>query len=110
MNAEANVRERLAAIEARNQEIADAQMLRLVELQRELERVSAEADRARTTAAKANREAAANLGQPPAPKQSAAAASQPRPIEAKPNHLTPEFDLIDAVVAGTPVPLWERTA
>jgi len=103
MNAEASVRERLAAIEARNQEIVDAQMLRLIELQRELERVSAEA--------KANREAAPNLGQPPAPEQSAAAESLPRPVEAKPNHLTPEFDLIDAVVAGSPpVPLWERTA
>jgi hypothetical protein len=130
MNAEANVRERLAAIEARNQEIADAQMLRLVELQRELERVWAEADRARTAAEKVNREAAVNLGQPlapkqsaaaesqprpvgqpPAPKQSTAAESQPRPVEAKPNHLTPEFDLIDAVVAGSPpIPLWERTA
>jgi chromosome segregation ATPase len=112
MNAEANVRERLAAIEARNQEIVDAQMLRMVELQRELDRVSAEADRARPTAEKANREAPApNLAQPPAPKQSAAAEPQPRPVEAKPNHLTPEFDLIDAVVAGSPpIPLWERTA
>jgi hypothetical protein len=111
MNAEANVREQLAAIGARNQEIVDAQMLRLVELQRELERVSAEADRARTAAERVNREATPNLGQPPAPTQPAAAESQPRPVEAKPNHLTPEFDLIDAVVAGSPpVPLWERTA
>ena len=111
MNAEANMREQLAAIGARNQEIVDAQMLRLVELQRELERVSAEADRARTAAERVNREATPNLGQPPAPDQPAAAESQPRPVEAKPNHLTPEFDRIDAVVAGSPpVPLWERTA
>ena len=98
MDAEANVREQLTPMQARNQEIVDAQMLRLVELQRELERTSAEAERPH---------AAERI----VPEPSGGAQSQPRPVEAKRNHLTPEFHVLDAAVAGSPpVPAWERIA
>jgi len=104
MEAEARVREELTAMQARNQEIVDAQMLRLVELKRELERASAQADRARAAGDAANREAVAKLAQ-------RVPAEQPRPVETSRNQLTPEFDAIEAVLAGSPpVTAWERIA
>jgi len=104
MEAEARVREELTAMQMRNQEIVDAQMLRLVELKRELERASAEADRARAAADVANREAVAKLAQ-------RVPAEHARPAETSRNQLTPEFDAIEAVLAGSPpVPAWERIA
>jgi hypothetical protein len=107
MEAEARVREELTALQTRNQEIVDAQMLRLVELKRELERASAEADRARVAADAANREAVAKLAQRVAPEP-------PRPVEPSRNQLTPEFEAfeaIEAALAGSPpVPAWERIA
>lgn len=110
MDSEAKMREQLAALQVRNQEIVDAQMLRLVELKRELERASGEADRSRA-AERANREAAPKPAERVVSEQPGGAASQPRPVEAKRNQLTPEFHDIDAVVAGSPpVPSWERIA
>jgi hypothetical protein len=118
IDAEAKLRERLAAMEARNQamearnqEIVDAQMLQLVELKRELQRTSTDADRTRATAETANRDATAKPGERAVSEQPGAIEPQPRPMEAKRNHLTPEFEAIDAVLAGSPpVPAWERTA
>jgi len=109
--AEARVREELNAMLARNQEIVDAQSLRLVELRRDLESASAEADRARAAAESANREAVAKLAQRAIHEQPRAVESQPRPVEANRNLLTPQFDAIEAVLAGSPpVAAWERTA
>jgi hypothetical protein len=109
--AEARVREELNALLTRNQEIVDAQSLRLVELKRELESASAEADRAREAAELANREAVAKLAQRAAHEQSGALESQPRPVEANRNLLTPRFEAIEAVLAGSPpAAAWERIA
>lgn len=116
--AEARVRGELNAMLTRNQEIVDAQSLRLVELKRELESASAEADRARAAAESANREAVAKLAQRAVHEQPRVVESQPRVVESQPrpvepnrNLLTPQFDAIEAVLAGSPpVAAWERTA
>jgi chromosome segregation ATPase len=109
--AEAKVREELNAMLARNQEIVDAQSLRLVEMRRDLECASAEADRARAAAESANREAVAKLAQRAVHEPPRAVESQPRPVEANRNLLTPQFDAIEAVLAGSPpVAAWEKTA
>jgi hypothetical protein len=110
-DAEASVREELNAMQARNQEIVDAQTLQLVELKRQLERASAEADLARAAAESANREAVAKLAQRAVLEQPRAVESQPRPVEANRNLLTPQFEAIDAVLAGSPpVAAWEQSA
>jgi hypothetical protein len=109
--AEARVREELNAMLARNQEIVDAQTLRLVEMKRELEAACGEADRARAAAELANREAVAKLAQRAAHELPRAPESQPRPVEANRNLLTPEFEAIEAVLAGSPpAAAWERIA
>lgn len=105
-------------MQARNQEIVDTQMLRLVELKRELEVASAEADRARVAAETANREAVAKLGQrveqqQPRPQPVQPEQPRPQPVRRDPtlNDIDPEFAAIEAVLAGSPpVPAWERTA
>jgi hypothetical protein len=79
-DAEASMREELNAMQARNQEIVDAQTLRLMELKRELERASAEADRARAAAELANREAVAKLAHRSVLERPRAVESQPRPV------------------------------
>jgi hypothetical protein len=105
MQAEAKAREELTALQARNQEIVDAQMLRLVELKRELEQASTEADRSRAAAETANKEAVAKLTRRPAP------AAQQIVLQSDRNHLTPEFSQIEAALKDTPpLPAWERTA
>jgi len=110
-DAEERVREELNAMQARNQEIVDAQTLRLVELKRELERASAEADRARAAAGLVNCEAGAKLPQRAVLEQPRAVESQPRPVEANRNLLTPQFEAIEAVLAGSPpVAAWEQSA
>ena len=110
-DAEARVREELNALLTRNQEIVDAQSLRLVELKRELECASAEADRAREAAELANREAVAKLAQRAVHEQPGAMESQPRPVEANRNLLTPQFEAIEAVLAGSPpAAAWEKIA
>jgi DNA repair exonuclease SbcCD ATPase subunit len=103
MEAEARARQELTAMQARNQEIVDAQMLRLVELKRDLETASAQAENARTVAETANREAVAKLAQ--------RVVTEPARHDANRADLTPEFAAIEAVLAGSPpVPAWERIA
>jgi DNA repair exonuclease SbcCD ATPase subunit len=110
-DAEASMREELNAMQARNQEIVDAQTLRLVELKRELERASAEADRARAAAELANREAVAKLAQQAVLEHPRAVEFQPRPVEANRNLLTPKFEAIEAVLAGNPpAAAWKQSA
>ncbi len=115
MEAENRVREELTAMQARNQEIVDSQMLRLVELKRELEKASAEADAARAAAEAANREAFAKLGQRgragESETQPRAAEPSARPVDRNRHQVTPEFDAIEAALADSPpVPAWERIA
>ncbi len=103
MDAEAKARQELTAMQARNQEIVDAQMLRLVELKRDLEAASAQAERSRVAAESANREAVAKLAQRVAP--------EPRQSNPNRNDTTPEFSAIEAALAGSPpVAAWERIA
>jgi len=103
MDAEAKARQELTAMQARNQEIVDSQMLRLVELKRDLEAASVQAERSRVAAETANREAVAKLEQRAVP--------EPRQHGASRNDLTPEFAAIEAALAGSPpVPAWERIA
>ena len=98
-------RQELTAMQARNQEIVDAQMLRLVELKRDLEAASVQAEVSRVAAESANREAVAKLA------QRAAAAPEPRRHDPGRNDLAPEFAAIEAALAGSPpVPAWERIA
>jgi len=105
MDAEAKARQELTAMQARNQEIVDAQMLRLVELKRDLEAASVQAEVSRVAAESANREAVAKLA------QRAAAAPEPRRHDPGRNDLAPEFAAIEAALAGSPpVPAWERIA
>ncbi|MGE5244004.1 MAG: hypothetical protein ACM3SQ_07230 [Betaproteobacteria bacterium] len=87
VEAEARAREALTVTQARNQEIADAQLLRLVELTRELRLARAAAAVAGPTA---------NL------RQRAGAAGTPRQPVPRPNHLAPEFAAIEAALACTP--------
>ncbi|HEX7139201.1 MAG TPA: hypothetical protein VF219_15210 [Vicinamibacterales bacterium] len=103
MDAEAKARHELTAMQARNQEIVDAQMLRLVELKRDLEAASVQTERARVVAETANREAVAKLDQRVVPEQ--------RHHDPNRSDLTPEFAAIEAVLASSPpVPAWERIA
>ena len=105
MDAEAKARQELTAMQARNQEIVDAQMLRLVELKRDLEAASVQAEVSRVAAESANREAVAKLA------QRAATAPEPRRHDPGRNDLAPEFAAIEAALAGSPpVPAWERIA
>jgi len=103
MDAEAKARQELTAMQARNQEIVDGQMLRLVELKRDLEAASAQAERARMAAEASNREAVAKLAQK--------IPSEPKHHEPKRNDTAPEFSAIEAALAGSPpAPAWERIA
>jgi hypothetical protein len=103
MDAEAKARQELTAMQARNQQIVDAQMLRLVELKRDLEAASVQSERSRVAAESANREAVAKLAQRVAPEQ--------RHHDPSRHDLTPEFAAIEAALADSPpVPAWERIA
>ena len=103
MDAEAKARQELTAMQARNQEIVDAQMLRLVELKRDLEAASVQAERARVAAETANREAVAKLAR--------RVVTEPRQANPNRNDLTPEFSAIEAALASSPpVAAWERIA
>lgn len=111
MSAEARVREELTAMQTRNQEIVDAQMLRLVELRKELEVASAETERARTVAETASKEAAAKPAVSPAARPIEPPAATDIILEPEPNrhHLAPLFSAIDAALAESPpVPVWEE--
>jgi len=117
MDAEAKARQELTALQARNQEIVDAQMLRLVELKRDLEAASVQAERSRVASESANREAVAKLAQRVAPEARPVApeprhvASEPRPYDPNRHDTAPEFAAIEAALADSPpVPAWERTA
>lgn len=96
--AEASAREQLAALQARNQEIADAQMLRIVELKRQL-------DLANATAAATPSEA---------PVEPARRPVRPDVTRHDPNRhrRPPEFAAIEAALAGSPpvAAAWERIA
>jgi hypothetical protein len=93
--AEARLREELVAVRTRNQEIIDAQMLRLAEFKRELELASAESGRGRPPAADS-----APFLLPDPPVQSALEALRNTNLER--NQGTPQFDAIEAVLAGSP--------
>lgn len=99
VEAEAKVREELTATQVRNQEIVDAQMLRIVELKRQLEaaRPSVEHTNDETLSKVAHRTGTADVRRQPEPKR---------------NHLAPEFAAIEAALAGSPpIPVaWGRTA
>jgi hypothetical protein len=98
--AEARLREELVAVRTRNQEIIDAQMLRLVEFKRELELASSENGRNRANAA---RPSPFMLPDPSeTPREPGRAADLER------NQQPPEFDAIEAVLAGSPpVAAWQ---
>jgi hypothetical protein len=99
--AEARLREELVAVRTRNQEIIDAQMLRLVEFKRELELASAESGRARANVAAAS---PFLLPEPPAE----APREVLRSTDPDRNQQPPEFDAIEAVLAGSPpVAAWQ---
>jgi hypothetical protein len=112
VESELNVREELTAMRARNQEIVDAQMLRLIEFKRELEVASAEA-RARAAAENSGDSGPAQDQTPAAAEPQAPAAAAPAPATAAPelnrHHRAPEFSAIEAVLASSPpVAAWER--
>jgi hypothetical protein len=99
--AEARLRDELVAVRTRNQEIIDAQMLRLVEFKRELELASSETGRHRSVAASAS---PFLLPDPPVqnPREPGRSADVER------NQQPPEFDAIEAVLAGSPpVAAWQ---
>jgi hypothetical protein len=101
--AEARVRQDLKTFQARNQEIVDAQMLRLVELKRELEAASAETDRVRIEPEAASTEVVARLRQ-----NAVVPAIDLEPAPSR-HHLSPLFSAIDSALAETPpVPAWEE--
>jgi hypothetical protein len=121
IESESKVRSELNAVRARNQDIIDAQMLRLMEFKRDLEQSSTTVMRPVPVG-----EAAApqrSLPQPaiesfepetqPAPQ---VVPERPRlevipPLESTRHRHAPEFDAIEAVLASTqPVDAWERTA
>ena len=113
VSAEARVREELTAMQTRNQEIVDAQMLRLAELKRELESASAETERAHVAAETASRQAAARplAGPVELIEPMEQSASQDIILEPEPSrhHLAPLFSAIDAALAeNPPVPVWEE--
>jgi hypothetical protein len=93
---EAQLREELAAVRARCQDIVDAQTLQLTEFKRGLEQASAEACRARAEAEAAKKEASTRPAQ-------VTALVKSRP-QAKPgqNDSAPQFDAIEAVLAQSP--------
>jgi hypothetical protein len=93
--AEARVREELTAVRTRNQEIVDAQMLRLLEFKRELEIASVQTGRVRAPQEQDEPMTAAPTAH--------VAASRP-PLRSEParNDETPEFAAIEAVLAGSP--------
>jgi len=93
--AESRLREELVAVRTRNQEIIDAQMLRLVEFKRELELASAESGRARANAVSAS---PVLISEPSA--QSLREVSRAADLER--NRRPPEFGAIEAVLAGNP--------
>jgi hypothetical protein len=99
VDGEARARRDLAATQARNQEIVDSQLLQLVELKRDLRLACAAAEQAQ-------RAAVVKLNPRPQPNESE---RQPAPNR---NHLTPEFEAIEAVLAGSPpvTVAWERIA
>jgi hypothetical protein len=93
----------LKAVQARNQEIVDAQMLRLVELTRELEAASAAAEQVRTVGEATNREVVAKLSQ-----KVVLAEINLEPVPSR-HHLVPSFSAIDSALADSPpVPAWEE--
>jgi hypothetical protein len=99
--AEARLHEELVAVRTRNQEIIDAQMLRLAEFKRELELAAAESGRARANAANAS---PFLLPDPPAEPQREVL----RRADVERNRQPPEFDAIAAVLAGSPpVAAWQ---
>jgi hypothetical protein len=101
--AEARVRQDLKTFQARNQEIVDAQMLRLVELKRELEAASAETDRVRIEPEAVTTEAVARV------RQNAVVPAIDLEPAASRHHLSPLFSAIDSALAETPpVPAWEE--
>jgi len=136
MSAESRVREELTALQTRNQEIVDAQMIRVAELKRELESASAEAERAHAAAETASRhvvvQPVAKPAAAPVMKATAAPTAKPatppvvKPTSAAPvaqsesediilepepsrHHLAPLFSAIDAALAeNPPVPVWEE--
>jgi len=80
-------------------------------VKRELECAYAEAARLRAAAELANRDVVAKLAQRAVLEQPRAGQSQPRPVEANRNHLAPQFEAIEAVLAGSPpIATWDRTA
>jgi hypothetical protein len=86
----------LKAVQARNQEIVDAQMLRLVELTRQLEAASAATEQVRTVdeAKLIQKAAPAEINLEPVPSR---------------HHLVPSFSAIDSALADSPpVPAWEE--
>jgi hypothetical protein len=108
MEAELKVREELTAVRARNQEIIDAQMLRLLEFKRELGLglSPAEANGARAV----DETPASEPVGPVAVPQPVHAEIIP-PLEPDRHRHAPEFSAIEAVLAGSPpVAAWERSA
>jgi len=95
--AEARVREELAAVRLRSQEIVDAQMLAMVDFKRQLEQASAMAERARAETDNAVDAAATR----PVKVTEAAAEIQPQ-AGTRRNEQAPEFAAIEAVLAGSP--------
>jgi hypothetical protein len=103
VSAEARVREELTALQTRNQEVVDAQMLRFAELKRELELASADTERSRAVAATASKPAPVKA---PDPSPNADVILEPEPNR---HHLAPLFSAIDAALAESPpVPVWEE--
>jgi len=91
--AEAQVRQELAAVRIRSQEIVDAQMLQLIELKRELDQASAQAERARAQAETVRNDVVTRPAEPPV--------SVPK-VEPGRNEHVPGFAAIEAVLAGSP--------
>jgi hypothetical protein len=100
--AEARLNEELTAVRVRNQEIVDAQMLRLAQFRRELELASAGSGRARANAAVS----ASPFLLPDPPVEGSKAPERSADLER--NQQPPEFDAIEAVLAGSPpVAAWQ---
>lgn len=118
IESESKVRNELNAVRARNQEIIDAQMLRLMEFKRDLEQSSTAAPRPVDVAAPQPLMPAHAIEafEPEAPVGPQPVPERPRlevipPLESTRHRHAPEFDAIEAVLAATqPVEAWERTA
>jgi DNA repair exonuclease SbcCD ATPase subunit len=105
-SAEAKIREELTAVRTRNQEIVDAQMLRLLEFKRELEVASAQAQRLRKKADPDETAPQAAPSSDPAPAANPLVRTDPAS-----NDEPPEFAAIEAVLAGSPpVAAWPAPA